>query len=652
MNASPALKSILGREGLTDAQLRRAGVTVLGDQSSRTSGPVSDSPQLLRAALDYAARGWCVIPLHTPTAQGCSCGRADCTSVGKHPRVAHGSKDASCDPAVIRAWWDRWPDANVGIATGQASGLLALDVDGAQGEQSLVDLAQRGFILPDTYSVRTGSGGAHHYFAWPEGADVRNSARKIAPGLDIRGVGGVVAAPPSMHKSGRRYEVSESAIDAAPCPEWLLSLIREAQGPATRQSAPAAGAVASESIGKGQRTNRLVSLAGSMHKRGMTPEAIEAALLTENRAKNDPPLPETKVRAIACDIPARYPNPGPEEKPSLKLDLVRLADVEARAVDWLWKRYLALGMLAMLSGDPGAGKTFLALAIAAGYTVGRTPDGERCEPITVLYLSIENALAEVVRVRFNVLGGDASRFFALRGTLCAVDGEEHRGTVTLADVQILERAIVETGARLVIIDPIQSYLGATVDLHRSNETRPVLDGLAKLAEQCRCCILLIRHLSKQSGGKAITRGLGSIDLSGAVRSEMLAGSLPDDPEARALVHIKSNIGPYGPTRGYSIDGEGRFTWTGESKITAVQILAAPESPDRKLAEAVQWLSEKLMAGSLEQREIKEQAEAAGISYRTLVRAKVALRCGSRKSGFGSGWIWWLPANEPESGAVQ
>jgi len=646
MNASSALNTILGRTGLTDEQLRRAGVSVLGDQPSRPSGSVSNSLQLLSAALDCAARGWMVIPLHTPHGAGCSCGRADCTSVGKHPRTRNGSKDASRDPAVIREWWRRWPDANVGIATGPESGLLVLDVDGVQGEQSLIDLARRGFTLPDGYSVRTGSGGQHHYFGWPEGTDVRNSARKIAPGLDIRGVGGLVAAPPSLHKSGPCYEVAESATDPAPCPEWLLSLIREAQAPAERQSTPAAGAVEAAPIGKGSRRPTLFKLAGKMHKEGVSLEAITETLLALNRTF-DPPLDEATVRKTAQGI-ARYPGGEAQEARVLKPDLIRLSDVQARAVNWLWEPFIPAGMLSMLSGDPGAGKSFIALAVCADLSRGKLRDG----PQNSLYLSVENPLAETIRPRYDSLGGDPSRFFALKGTLFAEDGEEQRGAVTLADISILDAAIAETKARLIVVDPIQSYFGANIDLHRSNETRPILDGLSKLAESHGCAILLLRHLSKQGGGKAIQRGLGSIDLTGAVRSELLAGSLPDDPEARALVHIKSNVGRMGHTLGYSIDGEGRFTWTGQSPITALELLASPEGPDRKLTEATQWLTEKLKGGSLEAREVRDAGEAAGISWRTLQRAKSALKICSRKATFGSGWLWWLPTTEPGSEAVQ
>ena len=300
------------------------------------------------AALAYTARGWPVIPLHTPTARGCSCGRTECANPGKHPRTAHGLKDATRDPATIHEWWDRWPDANIGIVTGAESGIFVLDVDGARGKESLIEFAQRGCHLPDTYTVRTGGGGQHFYFLWPEGVAVRNSQSRIAPGLDIRGQGGYAVAPPSLHVRGVRYEINESANLLVPCPDWLLSLTHEPKGAQARQSAPSAGAV----VEHPNRTPHLVSLVGTMNKRGMNPAAIEAALLAENAAKCSPPLSERKVRAIARDIPARYPNPKsePEVKPVLKPDLLCLADVEARPVDWLWEPFIPVRMLSMLSG--------------------------------------------------------------------------------------------------------------------------------------------------------------------------------------------------------------------------------------------------------------------------------------------------------------
>src|SRR5207253_7083932 len=138
--------------------------------------------------------------------------------------------------------------------------------------------------------------------------------------------------------------------------------------------------------------------------------------------------------------------------------------------------YLPLEMITVLSGDPGAGKTFISLAIAAALTRGEDVlGGDSSVPANVLYLTLENSPAHVLRPRFDAQGGDASRLFVLRGTIYK-DGEtEKQAGLSLADVDQLESAISETHARLVVIDPLQSFLGATVDLHRSNETRPILD---------------------------------------------------------------------------------------------------------------------------------------------------------------------------------
>lgn len=314
--------------------------------------------------------------------------------------------------------------------------------------------------------------------------------------------------------------------------------------------------------------------------------------------------------------------------------LICLADVEAREVEWLWEPFIPVGMLSMLSGDPGTGKSFIALSIAAELSRGKLRDGRIVEPASTLYLSVENPLPESVRPRFDALGGNAARFYSVTEA------------ITLADIGALSEAIARSHARLVIVDPIQSYFGAGVDLHRSNETRPVMDGLSRLAESHGLAILLLRHLSKQSGGKAIHRGLGSIDLTGAVRSEMLAGSLPDDADTRAMVHIKSNVGRMGHTLGYTIDGDGRFAWTGESTVTADDLLAAPAGPsESKLDEACQWLTGLLMSGMRREEEIQSLAKAEGIAKATLRRAKAALNVRSSKDRLSGPWMWSLPEDD-------
>jgi hypothetical protein len=572
---------------------------------------------------------------------------ADCESPGKHPRTRNGLKDASSDPATIRQWWKRWPDANVGIATGPESGVFVLDVDGPQGEASLLDLARSGCSLPDSYIVQTG-GGSHFYFTWPTGLDIRNSASKLGPGLDVRGAGGYVVAPPSMHKSGRRYETLESSCPATAAPEWLLTRIQEARTqPAPRSASAPATVEAPARLPKGKGDPAKLSLAGSLLRKGTPLAVVEAAVIALDKTCEHE-RGEADCKRKVREWAKRYSQGQPlaeASHASIEPDLVRLSDVTACNVSWLWQPRIALGMVNELVGDTGVGKTSIAMNIAAEGSHGRLPDGGTCEPFDTLCLTHENPLAEVMRPKLDAMGGDPRRFHVLLGSRTEIDGEKHKGSVNLADVELLEKAIRQTGAKLVVFDPVQSFFGAGVDWNHANQTRPILDALNRLAGSTRSAILLIRHGGKARGGKATSSGLGSIDQTATARSSLLAGVLPDDETQCALLHAKTNIGPKAPALGYKIDSLGRFSWTGVSNITAAEMLASPEAPDRKLTEATQWLSDKLKGGSAEQSEIREQAEAAGLSYRTLVRAKTALRVKSRKASMGAGWFWFLSGTD-------
>lgn len=171
-----------------------------------------------------------------------------------------------------------------------------------------------------------------------------------------------------------------------------------------------------------------------------------------------------------------------------------------------------------------------------------------------------------------------------------------------------------------------------------------MDGLSRLAEEHRCCILLVRHLGKARTGRALYQGLGSIDLTGAVRTEMLAGCSPDDPTQRALVQVKSNLAQFGMPLGYTIDGDGSFRWTGESHLTAAAILA-PESNGEEagaLAEAEGFLFNALAQGARPATDVLAAARVESISPRTLRRAKEQLKVQSLKTSMSGTWEWSLP----------
>jgi hypothetical protein len=184
------------------------------------------------AALAYARRGWAVLPCHHPSPGGCSCANADCASPAKHPRTRRGLHDATTELRTVKRWWRRWPTANVGLRTGAASGLVVLDVDpGHGGEASLAQLVDAHEALPATLEVRTGGGGRHLYFAHP-GGRVANSAGGLGRGLDVRGDGGYILAPPSRHATGGTYRRLTHAPPAA-LPGWLQALLTSRRHEAT-----------------------------------------------------------------------------------------------------------------------------------------------------------------------------------------------------------------------------------------------------------------------------------------------------------------------------------------------------------------------------------------------------------------------------------
>jgi hypothetical protein len=217
-------------------------------------------------ALVYSARGWPVLPCHEPTLNGCSCGRSDCASPAKHPRLRRGLHDATLDPALIRRWWERWPDAGVAVRTGSISGLVVVDIDRHSGGfRSLARLQRHHGRLPHTPVTFTGGGGRHYWFAHP-GHPVPNSTGRLGPGIDIRGDGGYVLAPPTKHMTGRRYDWGAEPPLAA-LPAWVLERTREPVSPPlpSRQRSAAAGPWAGAALTAEVRRVRTATLGNRNH---------------------------------------------------------------------------------------------------------------------------------------------------------------------------------------------------------------------------------------------------------------------------------------------------------------------------------------------------------------------------------------------------
>lgn len=302
----------------------------------------------------------------------------------------------------------------------------------------------------------------------------------------------------------------------------------------------------------------------------------------------------------------------PSKKDSVKI--IRMSDVELTPVEWLWKPYLPFGKLSVLQGNPGEGKTYFAMHLAAACTNGKLlPNMERMEPFNVIYQTAEDGLGDTVKPRLIEAGADLDR-------VLVIDDSEVQ--LTLSDERI-EKAIVENNARLVIIDPIQAYLGADVDMNRANEVRPIFMRLGQVAQRTGCAILLIGHLNKAAGMQSLQRGLGSIDIAAAVRSVMFIGKLKHDPTVRILTHEKSSLAPPGVSLAFSLGDEGGFRWVGEYDITADEMLSGIEPQRETKTQQAKDLICTLLAGGKQvfSEDIDKAALERGIPGRTVRDAK-------------------------------
>ena len=315
--------------------------------------------------------------------------------------------------------------------------------------------------------------------------------------------------------------------------------------------------------------------------------------------------------------------------------IIRMSDVELTPVEWLWKPYLPFGKLSVLQGNPGEGKTYFAMHLAAACTNGKLlPNMERMEPFNVIYQTAEDGLGDTVKPRLIEAGADLDRVLVI---------DDSDVQLTLSDERI-EKAIIENNARLVIIDPIQAYLGADVDMNRANEVRPIFMRLGQVAQRTGCAILLIGHLNKAAGMQSLQRGLGSIDIAAAVRSVMFIGKLKHDPTMRILTHEKSSLAPPGVSLAFSLGDEGGFRWVGEYDITADEMLSGIEPQRETKTQRAKDLICSLLAGGKQvlSEDIDKAALERGIPGRTVRDAKRELG-GALKSKIVEGRkkVFWM-----------
>lgn len=579
---------------------------------------------------------------------------------GKAPLTQHGCRDATTDTRQITEWWSRWPDANIGIAAGAPLVVLDVDIDhdaGKYGDETLEGLVQQYGPLPETWLCLTGGGGLHYYFRCND-PNITVGAG-VLPGLDFRGTGGYVVAPPSLHESGNRYiwEASGDPADGvapAELPAWLHDLLTKG-GQRTGnkpQEIP-------ERVAQGGRNQEMFRLACSFRAKGLTVEEITAAVMMVNETRCDPPLTSAEIETICRSAgryergtPAQRPTPaeafGKADGPSVKPILTPMSAVEAREASYLISPYLPRGMLAIMGGVSGAGKTYLVLSWAAAISNGqRLPFQDWTSPTPpagyVYYFTQENDPNTVIRPRLDLLGANLDKILIQASSGTVYD------PLTLNDPR-LEDAAKEYPPAMVIFDPIQSYLGAGVDMNKAERVRPVLDWLGDYAKRHNCTVVLVSHMSKPGMGNtsALDRLLGSSDFRNAARSIIVVGRDPDNKASRVFAHGKNSIGEPGDSQRYHIDGRQGVVYDGSCDLSADDIVKQAEVKTRNkpavtLTAAMNKLEELLGPdgfATLEQVETMQTLE--GIAKSTLYSARKELALQSVSIGQPPDRkTWWL-----------
>jgi hypothetical protein len=313
--------------------------------------------------------------------------------------------------------------------------------------------------------------------------------------------------------------------------------------------------------------------------------------------------------------------------------------VRRERVKWLWPGYIPLGKLTIIDGDPGVGKSSFTLDLAARVSTNRPmPDGSRGLSADVILVGQEDGLADTIRPRLEAMQGNAGKVRALT---------DRHGIVFPRDAEVLKAVVTRHQAKLVVIDPLMAHIDAKHNTWSDQQVRAALLPLQQVAQETGCALVVVRHLNKRVGAPAMQRGGGSIGIIGAARMGFLIGRNPANPDCRVLASVKCNLGPQPTSLGFRLkaarNGAARIQWVGASQLTADALIAEGNNTS-KLDEAKEFLTGRLSAGAKPAKHIQAAAFEAGISEKTLMRAKKSLGVESEKQGtFEDGqWDWSLP----------
>ena len=580
--------------------------------------------------------------------------------------VDHGDEDLYMGVATRR-------DASGGaLANCQHLGALFVDVDFKNTPEPEIREHLAHALLPPSAIVHSG-GGLHCYwflrepFVLPDEAPrAKALLRRLASHLR----GDPIAAERVPGTWNRKYSPARLVqldqcdparrYNASELDEWLPD------EPASEvQSGPF---VMPERVREGERNTTCFRAARSLLARGFNEAEVTAAVTATNQTKCEPPLTATELAKVLANAtrlphdPTTWRDAAPATNGTSPPPLVakpgavvtQLSAIAPESVTWLWPARVARGKLTVLAGDPGLGKSFVTLDVAARITTGRPwPDGGAVEPGDVVLLSAEDGPADTIRPRVDALGGDPARVYLVRAIRDA-DGE--RPVSLDRDLAAVEQVVATVRPALVVIDPLTAYLGTT-DSYRDADVRRLLAPLALLADTYDVAVLLVMHLTKNSQTRALYRTGGSIAFVGAARVQLLVGADPEDPARRVLVASKNNLTAPPPSLAYRITEDPPGTpacvaWDPEpvaDGLDADTLLAGAGEDAAERQDADALLRDLLADGERPSAELLKAARATGVGERTLYRAKRRLGVKARHAGQpgkpGGAWYWYFP--EPE-----
>lgn len=432
---------------------------------------------------------------------------------------------------------------NIAVVTGAISGIVVIDIDGPAGEVSLAE-----FAVPETVEVKTPNG-RHLYFKHP-GRPVRNGVR-LMPGIDVRADGGYVVAPPSrIGEDGYEFVHAFKDTALANLPGWFWDMVPQEPSVSSNGEVADAG-----SFIEGMRNDRLASEAGSLRRRGWSVEDIADSLLGFNERHCVPPLPEREVRAIAKSMGRYEPEAAFVETPTSWFedwdDFQKEIDyhneqstwmntVDMRPVEWLWPDFIPRGMVTILTGEEGLGKSQLALRIAADFSAGRTqapwskfnPKDDAPGGLVKIY-SAEDPLHQVLVPRMQANGANMSHI--------ATEGINVQ-TFLPDGIKDIARGIHELAFGMVIIDPVISYIGAQSDSNSAQDVRAIMRMLADLAEQSDTVIIGVMHPKKGEESQLLHKMIGGSSAFGqAARSVLGVARHPEEKNWRVVGRLKGNL---------------------------------------------------------------------------------------------------------------